>query len=104
MLQLLAGKDAGEGSARFRRHRLEHGFLRVQCESCHAEHLVVFSCKRKQNTEASAGAIVTGVRGTDPQSSRAAASPSVRLHVAIRNGFDRVAVGLRTAIGGKPGN
>jgi len=24
--------------------RLEHGFLRVQCESCHAEHLVAFSC------------------------------------------------------------
>jgi len=27
--------------------RLEHGFLRVQCESCHAEHLVAFSCKRR---------------------------------------------------------
>ena len=27
--------------------RLEHGFLRVRCESCHAEHLVVFSCKRR---------------------------------------------------------
>jgi hypothetical protein len=25
--------------------RLEHGFLRVRCESCHAEHLVAFSCK-----------------------------------------------------------
>ena len=24
--------------------RLEHGFLRVQCETCHAEHLVAFSC------------------------------------------------------------
>ena len=24
--------------------RLEHGFLRIQCESCHAEHLVAFSC------------------------------------------------------------
>jgi hypothetical protein len=91
MLQLLAGKDVGEGSVRFRRHRpeqtlldrlleqyypdfemqwasegrvlpdyvrrefgeylkcgrLEHGFLRVQCESCHAEHLVAFSCKRR---------------------------------------------------------
>ena len=23
---------------------LEHGFLRVQCETCHAEHLVAFSC------------------------------------------------------------
>ena len=88
MLQLLAGKDAGDGSVRFRRHRpeqtllyrlieqyypefkiqwasegrllpnyvrrefdeylkcgrLEHGFLRVQCEACHAEHLVAFSC------------------------------------------------------------
>ena len=24
---------------------LEHGFLRVQCDNCHAEHLVAFSCK-----------------------------------------------------------
>ena len=24
--------------------RLEHGFLRVRCESCHAEHLVALSC------------------------------------------------------------
>ena len=24
--------------------RLEHGFLRVRCESCHVEHLVAFSC------------------------------------------------------------
>ncbi len=27
--------------------RLEHGFLRVQCESCHHELLVAFSCKRR---------------------------------------------------------
>jgi len=27
--------------------RLEHGFLRVQCATCHAEHLVAFSCKRR---------------------------------------------------------
>jgi len=27
--------------------RLEHGFLRVQCESCHHEQLVAFSCKRR---------------------------------------------------------
>ena len=27
--------------------RLEHGFLRVRCEYCHAEHLVAFSCKRR---------------------------------------------------------
>jgi len=27
--------------------RLEHGFLRVRCESCHAAHLVAFSCKRR---------------------------------------------------------
>jgi ribosomal protein S27E len=25
--------------------RLEHGFLRVRCDSCRAEHLVAFSCK-----------------------------------------------------------
>jgi hypothetical protein len=27
--------------------RLEHGFLRVRCDSCHAEHLVAFSCKKR---------------------------------------------------------
>jgi ribosomal protein S27E len=27
--------------------RLEQGFLRVRCESCHAEKLVAFSCKRR---------------------------------------------------------
>ena len=27
--------------------RLEEGFLRVRCESCHAEKLVAFSCKRR---------------------------------------------------------
>jgi len=27
--------------------RLEHGFLRVRCDTCHAEHLVGFSCKRR---------------------------------------------------------
>jgi len=27
--------------------RLEHGFLRVRCEECHAEKLVEFSCKRR---------------------------------------------------------
>ena len=27
--------------------QLEYGFLRVRCESCHAEHLVAFSCKRR---------------------------------------------------------
>jgi ribosomal protein S27E len=26
---------------------LEHGFLRVKCESCQAEKLVAFSCKRR---------------------------------------------------------
>ena len=27
--------------------RLEYGFLRLRCDSCHAEHLVAFSCKRR---------------------------------------------------------
>jgi ribosomal protein S27E len=27
--------------------RLEHGFLRVRCEDCHAEKLVAFSCMRR---------------------------------------------------------
>ena len=36
--------------------RLEHGFLRVQCETCHAEHLVAFSCKRRDFVPAAADA------------------------------------------------
>ena len=27
--------------------RPQHGFLRVRCETCHAEHLVAFSCKHR---------------------------------------------------------
>jgi len=27
--------------------RLEHGFLRVRCDSCHTERLVAFSCKHR---------------------------------------------------------
>jgi hypothetical protein len=27
--------------------RLEHGFLRVRCDACHAEKLLAFSCKRR---------------------------------------------------------
>jgi len=27
--------------------RLEHGFLRVRCDSCHDEKLVAFSCKKR---------------------------------------------------------
>jgi ribosomal protein S27E len=27
--------------------QLEHGFLRVQCNECHHEHMVAFSCKRR---------------------------------------------------------
>ena len=26
---------------------LDHGFLRVRCDTCHAEHLVAFSCKNR---------------------------------------------------------
>ena len=31
--------------------RLEQGFLRVRCDTCHAEHLVAFSCKRRGYAE-----------------------------------------------------
>ncbi|MCB1747313.1 MAG: transposase zinc-binding domain-containing protein [Gammaproteobacteria bacterium] len=27
--------------------RLEHGFPSVRCDTCHAEHLVAFSCRRR---------------------------------------------------------
>ena len=30
--------------------RLEHGFLRVRCDTCHAEHRVAFSCCPQQKT------------------------------------------------------
>ena len=37
--------EANNGSIVFKaENRLEHGFLRVQCETCYAEHLVAFSC------------------------------------------------------------
>ncbi len=36
-----------EFEACLKRGRLEHGFLRVRCESCHFERLVAFSCKRR---------------------------------------------------------
>jgi hypothetical protein len=32
---------------RDKRGRLEHGFLRVRCEDCHADKLVAFSSKRR---------------------------------------------------------
>jgi len=53
-LELLAGQGRPlsdyvqqEFEAYLKCARLEHGFLRVRCESCHAEHLVAFSCKRR---------------------------------------------------------
>jgi ribosomal protein S27E len=36
-----------EFEAYLRCGRLEHGFLRVRCESCHFERLVACSCKRR---------------------------------------------------------
>jgi hypothetical protein len=54
LLELLAGQGRPlpdyvreEFEAYLKCARLEHGFLRVRCESCHAEHLVAFSCKRR---------------------------------------------------------
>ena len=43
--------------------RLEHGFLRVRCESCHAEHLVAFSCKRRGFCPSCGAAAHGGKRG-----------------------------------------
>lgn len=37
----------GEFEAYLKCGLLEHGFLRVKCESCKAEKLVAFSCKRR---------------------------------------------------------
>ena len=43
----LAGYVEQEFEDYLRCGRLEHGFLRVRCDACHAEHLVAFSCKRR---------------------------------------------------------
>lgn len=55
--------------------RLEHGFLRLRCESCHAEHLVAFSCKRRglcpscgaRRMAESAALLVNGIPQPDGQ-------------------------------------
>ena len=43
----LPGYVQGEFEDYLKCGRLEHGFLRVRCETCHEERLVVFSCKRR---------------------------------------------------------
>jgi len=43
----LPGYVEREFEAHLKCGRLEHGFLRIRCEGCHAEHLVAFSCKRR---------------------------------------------------------
>ncbi len=43
----LPGYVVGEFEDYLKCGRLEHGFLRVRCESCHHEKLVAFSCKRR---------------------------------------------------------
>ena len=45
--------------------RLEHGFLRVRCDTCHFERLVAFSCK-KQGFCPSCGARRAEVWSIDP--------------------------------------
>ena len=35
--------------------RLDHGFLRVRCESCHAEHLAAFSCTNSRRFRRTSG-------------------------------------------------
>jgi hypothetical protein len=46
--------------------RLEHGFLRVVCDGCHAEKLVAFSCRRRRagyrRRVADCGAVTNGQR------------------------------------------
>lgn len=55
----LPGYVEQEFEGYFESGRLEHGFLRVRCDTCHTEHLVVFSCKRRgfSRTTAQAGAV-----------------------------------------------
>jgi hypothetical protein len=38
--------------------RLAHGFLRVQCSTCHHERLVAFSCTNRRRHEANDGVSV----------------------------------------------
>jgi hypothetical protein len=42
--------------------RLEHGFLRVKCESCQAEKLIAFSCKRRGTSASTWRAMLQGPR------------------------------------------
>ena len=49
MLQWQAGTELPEYVRRefedyLKCGRLEHGFLRVRCDTCHAEHLVALTC------------------------------------------------------------
>ena len=43
----LPGYVQDEFQAYLKCGRVEHRFLRVRCEDCHAEKLVAFSCKRR---------------------------------------------------------
>lgn len=51
--------------------RLEHGFLRVRCDTCHAEHLVAFSCKRRGFCPSLRGTAHGRKRCAGPAASRA---------------------------------
>jgi hypothetical protein len=53
--------------------RLEHGFLRVRCESCHTEHLVAFSCTKSRRPRRTSG-FLPELRGTAQGRERRAAS------------------------------
>jgi hypothetical protein len=43
----LPGYVQEEFAAYLKCGRLEHGFIRVRCTTCHAERLVAYSCKRR---------------------------------------------------------
>lgn len=57
--------------------RLEHGFLRVQCESCHQEQLVAFSCNGVFAPNSKHLAEVTGEANEKQNKSTTESSPDV---------------------------
>ncbi len=84
-----------EFEAYLRCGRLEHGFLRVRCEDCHAEKLGAFSCKRRGFCPS------CGVRRTtDSDCILGAASPALDLWQAGRS-LQLLGAGERTRVLGR---
>lgn len=72
--KVLPGYVHQEFEAYLKCGHLEHGLLRVQCDTCHNEQLVAFSCKRR-GFDASCSAQAHG-RTCRPAGGRGATQPA----------------------------